>query len=233
MDADFSGTDRLCQTYICTYTGVWTHITWSMTRSSPTASSGSSQVYVNSVLTKDVASIQYPVKATTINYIGKSHWSDNQLFVGSMDSLAIYPWVLGPADAVYLFGSTGIMVWVCILFSYVSCCVLCLMCVAFWCVFAKSFFTEPSACMRTNSCIIHWFACSKAFSRGTIYIHENICMHRHTHIDITYSCCHAPSAERLPLHLRLHAHAKTHTRIRDCMSSRCSTAPFTSVRTCK
>ncbi len=109
--------------HIHTHSGVWTHLTWSLSRSTPTASSGVHNIYVNGVL-KASAIMKFPMVQTNTNYIAKSS-HNNDLYVGDMDSFAIYPWVLRASDAQFVFESTGILV--CVGVCVYICVLLCVL----------------------------------------------------------------------------------------------------------
>ncbi len=136
-------THTFMYTYIYIYThtqmlphpGTWTHITWSLSRSTPTASSGLHYVYANGVF-KTSSNMNYPIRTSSINYIAKSHWASDAMYKGDMDSFTIYPWVLRDSDAKFLFESTGIMVCMIVcacmfMHAYLYMCVCA--CVCFWC----------------------------------------------------------------------------------------------------
>jgi hypothetical protein len=92
-----------------THTGVWTHLVWTITRSAPTATTGTHRAYINGVLKYSVSG-NFAKSICTTNYIGKSNFAADAGYVGSVDSLGIYPWVLGPLEATAVFESTGALV---------------------------------------------------------------------------------------------------------------------------
>ncbi len=107
MFCTMSSTCVYVQTH--THTGVWTHLVWTITRSGPTATTGTHRVYMNGVL-KYSASGNFARVLCTTNYIGKSNFAADAGYVGSVDSIGIYPWVLGPLEATTVFESTGALV---------------------------------------------------------------------------------------------------------------------------
>ncbi len=82
----------------------WKHVVWTITRPTPTATSGTHRLYTNNVL-KTTQDAFFPLVATSSNYIANSPWGDN--FQGKIDSFSIYPWALGPSEVLLLFGATG------------------------------------------------------------------------------------------------------------------------------
>jgi hypothetical protein len=66
-------------------------------------------MYVNGEL-RGAADGFFPMAPTNANYIGKSAWVGDALYVGSIDSLLIYPWILGPSEVSALFRSTTAVV---------------------------------------------------------------------------------------------------------------------------
>jgi hypothetical protein len=94
--------------HINTHAGVWTHVVWTISRSTPTATTGTHRAYINGAL-KVSASGNFARVVCTSNYIAKSNFPDAG-YVGSIDSLAIYPWVLGALQATAVFESTGALV---------------------------------------------------------------------------------------------------------------------------
>ncbi len=93
---------------------------WTITRATPTATTGMHRVYVNNVH-RALASMYFPWAVTATNYIGKSHWSVDSLYLGSIDSLAFYPWVLSASDVQAIFGSASATVWLCTILMYIIC----------------------------------------------------------------------------------------------------------------
>ena len=92
-----------------THAGVWTHVVWTISRSTPTATTGTHKAYINGVL-KHTASGNFARIVCTSNYIAKSNFAADAGYVGSTDSLGIYPWVLGLSEATAVFESTGALV---------------------------------------------------------------------------------------------------------------------------
>jgi hypothetical protein len=91
-----------------THTGEWTHVVWTITRSAPTATTATHRAYINGVL-KLTAYGNLARELCTANYVAKSNFPDPG-YVGSIDSLAVYPWVLGPSEVTAVFESTGALV---------------------------------------------------------------------------------------------------------------------------
>ena len=97
------------------YAGTWTHVVWAMTRPTPSATTGTSRIYINGVLRETTYKFFFPIAATSINYIGKSQASpEDDLFVGSIDALGFYPWVMGLSDVLEVLESLEIMVGTCL-----------------------------------------------------------------------------------------------------------------------
>jgi hypothetical protein len=60
-------------------------------------------VYQNGVRVLQAKRRYYPRAATNLNYIGKSNWPSEPYFVGSIDSLGVFPWPLKDAHATSIF----------------------------------------------------------------------------------------------------------------------------------
>ncbi len=103
-----SGTRTIVNNAKRTRTGVWTHVVWTITRSAPTATTATHRAYINGVLTATVDG-KLATVVCTANYVAKSNFPDAG-YVGSIDSLAVYPWVLGLSEVTAVFESTGALV---------------------------------------------------------------------------------------------------------------------------
>ena len=91
-----------------THTGVWTHVVWTITRSAPSSTTATHRAYINGVLKTPIVGKLATVLCTA-NYVAKSNFPDAG-YVGSIDSLAIYPWILGLSEVKAVFESTGALV---------------------------------------------------------------------------------------------------------------------------
>lgn len=103
-------THNNCFCFWSTVTGTWTHVVWTMARHSAQAITATHRVFVDKVLKVTMNTLFFPLKSTSVNYIGKSHWASSPLFVGNIDSLMFCPWVLSPSDVVTIYESTGVTV---------------------------------------------------------------------------------------------------------------------------
>ena len=92
-----------------THAGVWTHVVWTISRDTPTAATGKHRAYIDGVLRLSVSG-NFARVVCTSNYIAKSNFAADAGYVGSIDSLGIYPWVLGLSEATAVFESTGALV---------------------------------------------------------------------------------------------------------------------------
>jgi hypothetical protein len=91
-------------------TGVWRHVLWTLSRSTTTSTTGTWNLYINGNFVATKSAAYFPTKATVYNYIGKSAFASDALYIGQIDSLAAIPWALTSSDASAVFRATGNMV---------------------------------------------------------------------------------------------------------------------------
>jgi hypothetical protein len=89
------------------YTGNWIHLVMTITRPTPAATTGLLRVYLNGVTVEVRDNFNFPLKATSTNYIGRFSFSGGWNWVGNMDAMTFYPWVLGPSDVQAVMTSTS------------------------------------------------------------------------------------------------------------------------------
>ncbi len=130
-----------------TFAGTWTHVVWSMARHTNSSTTALHNVYVDGMLKVTAASGSFPLKDTSLNYIGKSNRAADSLFVGNIDNLIIVPWALSHADAVYFYSTTDNLVSI------------------FNVVFMLLLFFNP--CF--GSCLLKWIQCCTAMNCSVFF----------------------------------------------------------------